>query len=168
MSPVSIASKLILVLVSAAFLVMLYSQFYKPISEDQTSAGSHVKEYQLLDVMHELQTYSTKLYFAGLAQNKELASWYAWKIEHAILNIQQGKIEPYAYNGWDAAELTKMLDKPITELNKSIDEENWGEFALGFDWLLDSCNACHSATEHDFIVVLAPKGERPPQNQKFD
>ncbi len=132
------------------------------------NAVTHLKEYRLIDVMHELQTHSTKLYFAGIAENGELASWYNWKIQQSLSNIKEGRTEPYAYNGWDAIELATMLDIPIKEIDEVIDSGQWSRFEDAYDFLMDTCNACHAATEHSFVVVRAPRGQAAPLNQKFD
>ena len=129
---------------------------------------AYSKPYRLLDAMHELQRYSTKLYFAGVAKNGEFASWYSWKVNQIALNIQERRTEPYAYNEWDAAELARMLESPIAGINETIENEQWKNFEGVFDALMGACNACHTAAEHAFIVVRAPKGEQAPLNQKFE
>ncbi|MBL4629786.1 MAG: hypothetical protein JKY14_01000 [Paraglaciecola sp.] len=158
---------IILTIVFTLSAVLLYSKFAKDQGKLTLEAEQHFKTYQLLDVMHELQTYSTKFYFAGIARNKALALWYAWKLDRAVQIIKDRRIEPYAYNGWDAAELVKMLDTPISNINTVLKNEQWNKFASHFDTLMRTCNACHTATEHQFIIVKSPNGE-PPQNQKFN
>jgi len=149
-------------------VVSLYSRFHGGESELQPTSDQHLKTYRLLDVMHQLQNYSTKLYFAGTARNEELARWYSWKLESAVQDITQHRIEPYAYNGWDAAELAIMLDAPIADLNATLIAQQWGDFEDRFDMLMRTCNACHAAAEHHFIVVRASAGEPAPPNQRFD
>lgn len=148
-------------------VVFTYSKYDQCAKKTQEIPNRHVKTYRLLDVMHEFQTYSTKFYFAGMAKNKNLAAWYSWKLQSAINSIKEGKIEPYAYNGWDAAELVKMLDMPIANLNTVVKNEQWGSFENQFSTLINTCNACHAVAEHRFVVVKVPTGKS-PQNQLFD
>ena len=154
--------------VGSVATTLALSALYEAKPSPPPEPPRHVKTYRLLDVMHEFQTYSTKLYFAGTAGNQELASWYSWKLESALRDVRQGKIEPYAYNGWDAIELAEMLEEPIADLNVSIKEGDWKAFESKYDRLLQTCNACHAATEHAFVIVSAPKGDQAPRNQKFD
>jgi hypothetical protein len=125
------------------------------------------KPYELLDAMHMFQTYSTKLYYAGVSKNDKLASWYAWKLESVVKEVKERRTVPYAYNGWDAAELALMLDTPISDLNSAIKKKDWTAFGTGFDTLMAACNACHVAAEHPFVVVKAPRDDPPPSNQSF-
>ena len=117
--------------------------------------------------MHEFQNYSTKLYFAGNANNKTLAYWYSCKLGKAVKSVKAGKIKPYKYNGWDATELVEMLEVPIANLNEIIKAEQWSKFDEQFDLLINTCNSCHIATEHPFVIIKTPSGE-PPNNQVFN
>ena len=131
-------------------------------------AAPHVKVQRVLDVMLALQHHSGKLYFAGMAQNQELAGWYAWKLESALRELQNGQVEPYAYNGWDAAQLSHMLDPSLVELNATIKARQWDQFPQQHATLMARCTACHVATEHPFLVVRSPITDHPPAHQKFD
>lgn len=125
------------------------------------------RPYHLLDAMHLFQTYSTKLYFAGRAHNQELAKWYSWKLNSTLQDVLERRTAPYAYHGWDAAELAQMLNAPITQIDASLDQQDWARFDSNFSTLMQTCNACHRATDHDFIIVRSPGGERAPENQIF-
>lgn len=158
---------IVAILASLATVAGLFA--YQQASSTSAAKTTEVKTrpYHLLDAMHLFQTYATKLYFAGQARNEELASWYSWKLESTVKDVKDRHTEPYAYNGWDAAQLVLMLDTPITELNKVVKQKNWDAFAPRYDDLMNACNACHVAAEHPFVVVQAPRNEQPPQNQKF-
>jgi hypothetical protein len=130
--------------------------------------SGHPKTLRVLDVMHEFQTYSTKLFHAGHARNHELASWYHWKLKSAQNEITQQHTEPYAFNGWDAAKLAVMLDSPLEELKNAIENKQWDRFDERFAVVMQACNACHVATEHSFVVVQPPGDDQLPGNQRFD
>lgn len=153
---------------AGAAAILGYALFLRSENRAPENTPASAKQYRLLDAMHELQTYSTKLYFAGTAKNEDLATWYSRKVKQTVLNIQERRTEPYAYNGWDAAELAIMLDAPLAGINEIIETGQWDEFEGEFDFLMDACNACHTATEHAFVVVRAPKGEQAPLNQNFE
>lgn len=135
---------------------------------DTVTEVTHPRPFELLDVMHGLQRYADKLYFSGQAQNARLAGWYSWKLEQAAANIKNGLTEPYARDGWDTRQLVHMLDSPVAAVNEAIGEEDWAAFDEAYEHLVQTCNGCHVAADHGYVVIKVPDGPPIYSNQVYE
>jgi len=118
----------------------------------------YLKPYHLLDVMHRFQRYADKLYFSGKSENWELAGWYLWKLESAARPVIEGQTVPYRTENYDARPLMEsMLLPAIERLESEIDAERADGFQSAYGSLVETCNACHQATEHGFVEIITPR-----------
>ncbi|WMN11199.1 hypothetical protein QYS49_37555 [Marivirga salinae] len=122
------------------------------------------EDYELAKAMGYLQTYSHKLYLAGENENWELSEFYAHEIEETIEEIENAKVVD---EGYDISALVGTMTNPAFEkVEKSIHDENTQAFADSYKLLVQSCNACHQTTKHQFVKIDIPEGGK-VFNQSF-
>jgi len=114
--------------------------------------------------MHNLQTWTHKLALSIEAENDQLVDFYHHEIEEAIDDIIQTTPE---YDGFPIAMLTETMLTPSMEaLEAALDSADWGLIRTRFEQVIISCNQCHMATDHGFIVITPGFGQN-PFNQVF-
>jgi hypothetical protein len=151
----------------AAFLLLL--------SCNQPSAGDVLLKQQVDTLQQQLknvyrpglgefmlgiQTHHAKLWFAGKAQNWDLAKFEIEEIEETIADIKQ-----YCADRPEVKSIG-MIDMPLDSLNQAIQTRNEAMFTSKFTLLTNTCNNCHVANQHGFNVITIP-GSPPVSNQKF-
>lgn len=110
--------------------------------------------YEVAKAMGYLQKYSHKLYLAGSNENWELSEFYAHEIEETVEEIEEAKIVD---DGYDISALVGTMTNPAFEkVEKSIHDQDASAFADSYKLLVQSCNACHQTTEHEFIKIEVP------------
>ena len=110
------------------------------------------------------QIYHTKLYYAATEQNWGLAEFYTHELTESLEDIIQYYPE---YEGLKIKELaTNTALKQVRNLEKSVEKKSLVEFKEGYVQLTNACNACHVATQHQFIKIKTP-GKGGFQNQIF-
>ncbi|WP_296618929.1 hypothetical protein [Marivirga sp.] len=112
------------------------------------------EHYELAKAMGYMQTYTHKLYLAGQNENWELSSFYAHEIEETIEEIESAKVVD---EGYDISTLVGTMTNPAFEkVEKAIDNQDAEVFADSYKLLIQSCNACHQTTKHEFIKIEVP------------
>ncbi|RUA31164.1 MAG: hypothetical protein DSY77_13305 [Bacteroidetes bacterium] len=115
------------------------------------------EHYELAKAMGYLQTFSHKLYLAGENENWELSEFYAHEIEETIEEIEEAKVVD---EGYDISKLVGTMTNPSFEkVEKSIYEKDVKAFTDSYKLLVQSCNACHQTTKHQFIKIDIPKNK---------
>jgi hypothetical protein len=72
-------------------------------------------------------------------------------------------------DGFPISKLISIIAKPVLmPLKASLEAEQWDEIRKNYETLIDTCNRCHSSTEHEYIVITPTRGGDPPFNQRFD
>jgi hypothetical protein len=113
-------------------------------------------------LMGEMQRHSMKLGYAIEARNPALAAFYLHEVEEALEGLEA--IEEH--DDFPIAAPARTIMRPLLDpLQRSVDGD-WPSAAAAYAALIDGCNRCHGATEHEFVVVTVPSGP-PPYNQKF-
>jgi len=98
------------------------------------------------------QIYHTKLYYAGSEQNWDLAEFYTHELTESLEDIIHYYPE---YEGLKIKKLaTKTALRQVQKLEKALESKSLVEFQEGYVQLTNSCNACHVATQHQFIKML--------------
>ncbi|WP_375581409.1 hypothetical protein ABWH96_10505 [Marivirga tractuosa] len=117
--------------------------------------GEEEEHYELAKAMTYMQRYSHKLYLAGSNENWELSEFYAHEIEETIEEIEKAKVVD---EGYDISKLVGTMTNPSFEkVEQSIHDQDAKAFADSYKLLVQSCNACHQTTEHQFIKIEVPK-----------
>lgn len=103
--------------------------------------------------MSFMSRYTEKLYFAGAAENWELADLYSHEIEEIGESL-----DGYTYHGLDIGELVAQMMLPqIEKVEDAIDAQDARLFAENYQILIDSCNSCHVASDYEILRVTIPQ-----------
>lgn len=97
-----------------------------------------------------IQVHHSNLWFAGAAQNWELA-------EHMIEELEEGfeKLQTWYPNDPETAAMP-MIDQPLKIIAEAIDNQDIDAFKKGYLTLTQSCNSCHTATGNEIYVIQTP------------
>jgi hypothetical protein len=112
------------------------------------------------EFMSGIQVHHEKLWFAGKADNWELADFELGEIKESLDDIRQ-----YCSNRPEVASLP-MIQAPLDSLAAAVKKQDPIAFKAGFLLLTTTCNNCHQATKHGYNVIQIPT--TPPfSNQVF-
>lgn len=159
MNPNRIVIMAILLVVGMAVAVSIY---FTTVDTDadtdaDTAASGENGEPELAEAMSRMQYYTHKLTLSVEAENAELTGFYIHEMEELADEIV-GDIPEY--EGHEIGRLVEsMLVPEIEALEERIDGDDWAEASASIDDLILSCNNCHTATDHGFVVI-----ERPADN----
>ena len=112
------------------------------------------------EFMSSIQVHHAKLWFAGQAQNWELADFEIAEIKESLEDIPV-----FCANRPETAKLGMILPA-IDSISKAINTKKPQLFKSGFVLLTASCNNCHQATGHGFNNIIIPANP-PFSNQAF-
>ena len=113
----------------------------------------------LADIMAALQVRHLKLYFAGRAQNWELADF-------ELRGLSSGLAEAaMLYSGIPATNVTRLA-APVQSLSDAVKSKDERKFLDAIGRLTDGCNACHQSMDRKFIAIGLPT-RQPFTNQIF-
>jgi hypothetical protein len=139
---------------------------YIPTQDLQSQIDSLKKQVHtaykpgLGEFMSSIQLHHEKLWFAGTAQNWQLADFEIHEIMEALDDIQH-----YASDRTETKSIV-MLQSPIDSIGKSIQQKDVQSFKRNFQLLTTTCNNCHASVHYNFNQIKIP--ETPPfSNQVF-
>lgn len=126
--------------------------------EEMTVQASEKEEVELGYLMGWMQRYQDKLGRSIDARNELLTRFYLGEMEEVSEKILE--VEEYE-DLLIGSTAEKIFLPPLEALEgqmetNDLDEEQWGEVEGAYGILVTSCNRCHTATDHEFIVVTAP------------
>lgn len=131
-------------------------------STEQTEVESYTPG--LAVQMKYMQYWTHKVGLSIEAENMELTDFYHHELEEASEDLIDS-IE--SYDGYPIAQLTKsMLVPALDDLEDALETENWSAIRDAYTAVITSCNTCHTATDHGFIVISDGFGNN-PFNQEF-
>ncbi|HEV3058568.1 MAG TPA: hypothetical protein VGY48_09975 [Vicinamibacterales bacterium] len=118
------------------------------------------------EIMGLQQMRHTKLWFAGQAENWELAAYEIDELGEGFDDIVKfhptHKDSPVAPK--DA--IPRMVTEPLQALRAAVGKKDSGAFVQAYDAFTASCNNCHQATNFGFNRVQTP-ATNPYPNQLF-
>jgi hypothetical protein len=118
------------------------------------------------EMMSLQQMRHVKLWFAGQAENWELAAYELDELGEGFDDIVKfhptHKDSPVAPR--DA--IPRMVTEPLQALRAAVDSKDAHAFERAYDSLTTSCNNCHQATNFGFNSVQRP-ASNPYPNQVF-
>ena len=131
--------------------------------ETHEVSAAQVDEISLIYHMSFISRYATKLYFAGDAENWELADIYSHEIEEISEDIvSRGEM----HDGINISELVDtMLLPQIEKLEEAIDSGDRQMFLSRYTVMVETCNACHVASDYGAVKVAVPQSN--PFSQDF-
>lgn len=126
------------------------------------------EEYKpgLGDFMLVVQQHHAKLYFAGQAQNWDLASYELDELQETFEDAAQYNPKFKNLKTPIPDLISAMITPSLKKVQDAITGRNRQAFGSSFAVLTNSCNACHKAAEHPFIVIQTPN-QPEFTNQKF-
>lgn len=118
------------------------------------------------EIMAQSAVRHAKLWFAGNAQNWELAAYEIDELHEGFEDV--GKFHPTHKDIKQSIPelIARYMDQPLAQLEQSIQSKNTKAFSESYDYLTASCNACHQATDFGFNRVIKPSFN-PFANQLF-
>lgn len=153
-------------------IVLLMTSFFIGVAcqPQQDGSSNHMdteEQYEdtipLIYHMSFVQRYSSKLYFAGMEENWELADIYSHEIEEISETIINGN---HVDDGVNVSELLKtMLLPKIENLETSIEAKDRAMFEANYQTLIQTCNQCHDAANYGAVQITVPDDN--PYNQDF-
>jgi hypothetical protein len=115
--------------------------------EDLYKPGLH-------SLMNETMHRHSSLWFAGLAENWELALYQHHELEEVFAKIEE--LYP-DYKGEPIAMLIGSMTNPaMEEVEEVIVAQNPVRFREAFTNLTASCNSCHESTNRQMIHIIEP------------
>jgi len=118
----------------------------------------------LVEIMMATQSHHAKLWYAGNAQNWELADYQVDELKEGLEDA--AKLIP-DYKGVPVGSMIEnLMMPPIAEVEGAIKTRDRTKFAAAYDKLTAACNACHEGSKRGFIVIQRPAGQAFP-NQSF-
>jgi hypothetical protein len=112
-----------------------------------------------------IQPRHAKLGLAGKAENWPLAAYMLKELRQGFMVV--GRAVPR----WKGLPVPDLIDAavsgPITVLDAAIKLQFHKQFDEAYERLTTACNACHSTTDHPFVVIKVPDVSAFP-NQAFE
>jgi hypothetical protein len=125
-------------------------QAERPLPQAQASEG----KYEVAVVMGRIQQYHQKWWAAGQTANAQLAAFYLHELEEAMEEVAEAKIMD---DGIDVSQAMRTYGLPaLAELERLLKEEGVQAMHAKGAIMTNACNACHQATQHEYIRLQEP------------
>lgn len=125
------------------------------VKKAEAGQDEEEEEIEVADIMTKFQRHSNKLWFAGQAENWELAEFYVHELEEAMEIIEQNRIMD---DGVNLSTLIGMMGlEPLKQVDAAIDNKNKEDFSAKYQFLVTNCNNCHASSKHAYINIKAPE-----------
>jgi hypothetical protein len=152
------------VVMALAFAVLIASPMFAADNAPPNQPPKEPYSPGLGEIMTLQQMRHSKLWFAGQARNWELAAYELDELKEGFDDAV--KLFPTFKDVPVASMIGDIMKTSVADLQKAIDDKSGKGFAGAFDKLTASCNACHQAAKHGFIVIARPTTS-PFTNQVF-
>jgi hypothetical protein len=114
--------------------------------------------------MRDMQYWTHKLGLSIDAENPTLVGFYVHELEEAVEDLI-ASIE--SYDGHAISQMARtMLLPEVEQLERIVDAGDWAAARHAFGAVIQTCNVCHEATEHGYIVITEGYANN-PFNQSF-
>jgi hypothetical protein len=98
-----------------------------------------------------------KLHSAGEAQNWEMAAFQLRELRASFRRI--GQYIPRYRNASFDENVANIMNPVLQQVDDAIKEKDVKKFTAAYAHMTDGCNACHTATEHAWIVMKVPNAK---------
>jgi len=130
------------------------------------TAGPEAYVPGLGEMMSLQQMRHAKLWFAGQAENWDLAAYELDELGEGFDDVVKfhptHKDSPVAPR--DA--IPRMVNEPLKELRAAVEKKDSAAFVRAYEAFTTACNSCHRATNFSFNAVQTPAAN-PYPNQVF-
>jgi len=119
------------------------------------------------EIMGQIAMRHTKLWFAGIAQNWELAEYEIKELEEGFKDA--GDLHPTLENMTERVPVlfAGNIQKPLEKLEQAVKNRNVAQFTENYETLTKGCNTCHRAAKFKFNKIKQPSFN-PYSNQDFE
>jgi hypothetical protein len=101
--------------------------------------------------MARLERFTTKLACAIDAENSRLTEFYAEEIREAAEALSR---EVPEHDGLPLGDAVRTILLPLVDpVSKAAKAGAWPEVEVRFAEMIDGCNRCHAAMEHEFVRI---------------
>lgn len=97
-----------------------------------------------------------KLWFAGLAQNWELANYELEEIEEGLADVSQFHPSHDTVKGIPEL-IVQLMEDSVKQTQQAIRDKKPDAFIVGYDAITAACNVCHQKTGFGFNVIIKPQ-----------
>lgn len=119
-------------------------------------AEAEGESVELAILMGELQRHGTKLGFAIRGENRQLADFYLTEVGEVLDEL----IEVRENEGLPIGATARIIMPPLVgQLRENLAADSWPHSRTAYGHLIDGCNRCHAATEHEYIDILTEPGD---------
>jgi hypothetical protein len=151
------------ILLGTVFLIIIGISCNASNPSENNVEVSENSEIPLIYHMSFMSRYTKKLWFAGMAENWDLAYLYSHEIEEIGEDLIDGG---YTHNDKPLADLLNVMLLPqIEEVEDAIKKRDRRLFEESYRNLIQNCNHCHVATDYGVVRVAIPTVN--PFNQDF-
>jgi len=127
--------------------------------------AAEAEAFDLVGAMGDLQRWTDKLGRAAEVGNWPLADFYLHEIEETTKALVAAGI---VYHDQPVSQLTgAMLEPAVHVLENAVKARDAELFRRDYATFVQTCNACHAATDFAFIRITAPDVAVNPWNQDF-
>lgn len=112
------------------------------------------------ELMSGIQNHHSKLWFAGINKNWQLADFEVREIMELF-----DKIKKYQPNREESKSID-IINPSLETVNNAIKNKNLNSFKSSYKQLTGTCNDCHKITKFEFNTVKVPT-RQVFTNQKF-
>lgn len=102
------------------------------------------------DFMGSIQEHHAKLWFAGKNENWELADFEIHEIEERMEALEK------LHAGRDEVAPIAMIYPALDSVSAAVKHNDVFQFERSYDFLTNTCNSCHKATNHGFVEITIP------------
>jgi hypothetical protein len=155
MKPIALATLAILLVVGCT--KQATDPKIKDLEREVASLKKTVEDLKpgLGEIMTTVHLHHAKLFFSGKNENWDLAAYQLDEIKEGLDQATELH-DHFKELKASLKELRHMTDAGIGDLEAAIHNRNKSKFMAGFQKLTVSCNQCHQAAEHGFIVIQEP------------
>jgi hypothetical protein len=107
------------------------------------------------EIMGVIQQHHEKLYFSGKNENWDLASYELDEIKEGLDQATELH-EHFKQVKTSLKDLRHITDQAVHGVANAILEKSESHFISAYKSLSVSCNECHQAADHPFIVIQTP------------
>jgi hypothetical protein len=143
-----------------AYLILLSACVSQPSGLNKYVPG-------LGEIMSRIAMGHTKLWYAGAAQNWELAAYEISELKESF--EEAGEFHPTLKHIIQRLPVlfSGNIQRPLEHLKQAVKERNLVQFTKNYDALTNACNTCHRSTEFGFNKIKRPNFN-PYSNQIFE
>lgn len=156
--------KNIICLYAAVFL--LSSCNHKTTDKTTENLANQIQELKdkyrpgLGEYMLGIQLHHSKLWYAGINKNWQLADYEIGEIKESFESIKEVETDR------PEIKTVSIIDPAIEKLTEAIGRKDEKSFKESYDLLTASCNNCHTVNKYGFNVITTPTAP-PVSNQDF-